>query len=292
MWRNPRNPEGSLPRCTTFVTTGCIFCHLPGDRSSGTLELSYYKAVKCVKLWQGFVLLLVYSWLGYFPAKALGIPWDVRSRVFVGLLTLVLAAVLLAPLKPAGLRALFRVRRPLLPWTAALLAGMLLFSQLSVLLAMLFASEADAKSLTDGTLPLQVLAIAVLGPLCEELIYRGGLTQGLCARIPWKEGIVLSAVAFMIGHPWFQIPQTLLIGLVLGYLCWYTGSLGYGILIHILFNGLLFFYPSSAALLEWNRAAAILLSLGIVAAGLALTLWALRGFTRCTDRLQVTEAAL
>lgn len=242
-----------------------------------------------MKLWQGLVLLVVYSWLGYFPAKALGIPWDVRSRVFVGALTLVLAAVLLVRLPPDRRRAIFRVRRPLLPWTAALLAGMLLFSQLSVLLAMLFASDADAKALMDGTLPFQVLAIAVLGPICEELIYRGGLTQGLCARIPWKAGILLSAVAFMIGHPWFQIPQTLLIGVVLGYLCWYTGSLGYGILIHILFNGLLFVYPSSATLMEWNRAVAILLSLVVVAAGLALTLWALRGFTRCADRLQATK---
>lgn len=242
-----------------------------------------------MKLWQGFVLLMVYIWLGYFPARALGIPWDVRSRVFVGFLTLALAAVLLLRLPPKRRRALFRVRLPLLPWTAAILMGMLLFTLLSPLLALLFVSNGEAKALTDGDLPLQLLAIAVLGPICEELIYRGGMTQGLCARIPFKAGIVLSAVIFMVGHPWFQIPQTLLFGVVLGILCWYTGSLGYGILIHMLFNGILFVYPSIAPLMAWNRTAAIAFSLVVVAIGLALTLWALRGFTRCADRLQADD---
>lgn len=242
-----------------------------------------------MKLWQGFLLLVVYIWLGYFPAKALGIPWDVRSRVFVGGLTLALAAVMLIRLPPNRRRALFRVRLPLLPWTAAILVGLLLFALLSALLALLFVSNGEAKALTDGDLPFKLLAVAVLGPISEELIYRGGMTQGLCARIPFKAAIVLSAVIFMVGHPWFQIPQTLLFGLVLGILCWYTGSLGYGILIHMLFNGLLFIYPSIAPLLVWNRTAAIVLSLMVIAIGLALTLWALRGFTRCVDRLQTSD---
>lgn len=242
-----------------------------------------------MKLWQGLVLLVVYIWLGYFPAKALGIPWDARSRVFVGVLTLALAAVLLMRLPSNRRRALFRVRLPLLPWTAALLVGLLLFTLLSPLLALLFISNGEAKALTDGDLPFRFLAVAVLGPISEELIYRGGMTQGLCARMPWKAAIILSAVIFMAGHSWFQIPQTFLIGLVLGISCWYTGSLGYGILIHMMLNGLFFVYPSIEPLMEWNQIAAIILSLVIVAVGLMLTLWALRGFTRCADRLHTAD---
>lgn len=244
-----------------------------------------------MKFRHGILLLAVYIWLGYFPAKALGIPWDVRSRVFVEVLTLVVAAVVLAPLKPARLRALFRVRLPLLPWTAVLLVGHLMFAQLSIMLGLLFSTEADGKNLMEGSLPFQLLAVALLGPICEELIYRGGLTQGLCDLLPWRVGILLSAVAFMLGHSRFQIPQTLLIGLILGYLCWYTGSLGYGILIHVFFNGLCFVYPNGIGLLERNPALYVGLSLVVVAAGLALTLWGLRGFLRCADRLEAADRA-
>ena len=81
-------------------------------------------------------------------------------------------------------------------------------------------------------------------------------------------------------------PQTFLTGLLLGYLCWYTGSLGYGILIHMLYNGSAFLGISAYPLLMWNRTAGMILSLLIVAIGLALTIWALRGFTRCADRLE------
>ena len=87
-----------------------------------------------MKLWHGIVLGVIFFFLGYQIAGALGIPLDARSLAFSGLLTLLVAAVLLMRLPVGQRHALFRVRRQLLPWTLALLAGKLLFCQLSMVL--------------------------------------------------------------------------------------------------------------------------------------------------------------
>lgn len=240
-----------------------------------------------MKLWQGIILGVVYLFLGFQLSIVLGIPLDAHSLAFSGLLTVIVAAGLLAPLPKKQRRALFRVQVPLLPWVLAILAGTFLYCQLSIVLAELFHYGGEGSSLLKGVLPVQILGVAVLGPLSEELIFRGGLTQGLSRRLPWKVSIVISAALFSVGHARPMWPQVFFMGLVLGYLCWYTGSLGYGILFHMLYNGSAFLHNISCyPLLLWNRGAGIALTLLIVAAGLALTLWALRGFTRCADRLE------
>ena len=48
-----------------------------------------------MKLWHGIVLGVIFFFLGYQIAGALGIPLDARSLAFSGLLTLLVAAVLL-----------------------------------------------------------------------------------------------------------------------------------------------------------------------------------------------------
>lgn len=245
-----------------------------------------------MKLWQGIVLGIVYLFLGFRLAVVMDIPLDAHGLAFSGLLTVLVAAVLLAPLPKRQRRALFRVQLPLLPWVLAILAGTFLYCQLSIVLSYLFDYSGGGGSLYEGTLPVQVLGVAVLGPISEEVIFRGGLTQGLCRRLPWKVGIVIPAILFAVGHMRPMWPQVFLFGLVLGYLCWYTGSLGYGILFHMLYNGSTFLHNISCApLILWNPAAGVALSLLIVAAGLALTLWGVRGFTRCADRLESAAKA-
>lgn len=239
-----------------------------------------------MKLWHGFLLAAVYLFLGFQWAVGMGIPPEAGSLAFSGLLTVVVAAVLLAFLPKAERRALFRVRLPLLPWVLVILAGTLLYCQLSIVLSYLFSYSGGGVSLYEGSLPVQVLGLAVLGPISEELIFRGGLTQGLCRWLPWQAAIAISAVLFAVGHMRPLWPQVFLFGLVLGYLCWYTGSLAYGMLFHMLYNGsTMLHHTSCAPLILWNSAAGIALTLLIVAAGLALTFWGVRGFTRCADRL-------
>ena len=95
--------------------------------------------------------------------------------------------------------------------------------------------------------PLGLLTITLLGPLSEELLFRGGVQTGLeelkkgNARIP----ILVSAIVFSFIHlnP-AQMPVAFLLGLVLGYAYWWTGSLIAPICIHVFNNStacLLFF---------------------------------------------------
>ena len=248
------------------------------------MTLSYTEGGLAMKLWHGIVLGVVYLFLGFQWAVVMDIPPDASSLAFSGLLTVMVAAVLLSFLPKAQRRALFRVQLPLLPWVLAILAGTLLYCQLVIVLSYLFPYSGDGGSLYEGVLPVQVLGMAVLGPISEELIYRGGLTQGLCRWMPWQVGITIPAILFAVGHMRPMWPQVFLFGLVLGYLCWYTGSISYGILIH-LFNNATAFLGSTYPLMQAYRGAGIAVCLLLVAVGLGLTFWGLRGFIRCTDQL-------
>lgn len=241
------------------------------------------KAVSVVKLWQGIILGAVYLFVGYLAAVMLSLPRNVYAALFVCLLTLLLAALLLLP-HPKERHALFAVRRPLLCWALVMAVGMRLVSETSCFLALFFPPSPTAYTYLSGPLWVSVLYVAVLVPPAEELIFRGGFTQGLCRMLNWKIAIAISAFLFMIGHGWYKAPATLLMGLVLGYLCWYTGSISYGILIH-LFNNATAFLGSTYPLMQAYRGAGIAVCLLLVAVGLGLTFWGLRGFIRCTDQL-------
>ena len=81
--------------------------------------------------------------------------------------------------------------------------------------------------------PLGLLTVAFIGPVSEELLFRGGV-QGSLKRYP----IILSAIIFAIIHlnP-AQLPAAFLLGLLLGYAYWWTGSLIAPVCIHVLNNG-------------------------------------------------------
>ncbi len=88
--------------------------------------------------------------------------------------------------------------------------------------------------------PLGALAISVVGPLCEELVFREGI-QGCLHRsgIHPMLAIVVSAVLFGILH--LNPAQTfvaILIGITLGILYYRTGSVWLCGLLHIMNNSL------------------------------------------------------
>ena len=95
--------------------------------------------------------------------------------------------------------------------------------------------------------PLGILIIAVIAPVSEELLFRAGVLGSLlkrdaerCAtggdRQPWL-AIIWSALLFSLAHlnP-AQMPVALILGLLLGWAYWRTGSLVAPCLIHILNN--------------------------------------------------------
>ena len=96
--------------------------------------------------------------------------------------------------------------------------------------------------------PLGVLAVAIVGPIAEELTFRGGLMGGLMKNgYSAKVAIIVSALTFGIIHfnP-VQVVFASAMGLLLGWAYWRTQSLMPCILMHIANNGfsVLMFYAS------------------------------------------------
>ncbi|MCD8031036.1 MAG: CPBP family intramembrane metalloprotease [Bacteroides sp.] len=84
-----------------------------------------------------------------------------------------------------------------------------------------------------------VLGVALLGPVLEELLFRGAVTRILLQRYSPAKAILFSALIFGIFHinP-AQIVGATLIGLFLAWIYYRTESLVPCILIHVLNNGL------------------------------------------------------
>lgn len=86
--------------------------------------------------------------------------------------------------------------------------------------------------------PLGVLSVAVIGPVAEELTFRGGLMGGLMRNgYSARTAIIASALVFGIIHanP-VQIVFAGIVGLLLGWAYWRTGSLLPSILMHVANN--------------------------------------------------------
>lgn len=95
------------------------------------------------------------------------------------------------------------------------------------------------------------LAIAIAAPVAEEIVFRGAILRALLNSFkhPWV-AITLSALFFAVGHlnP-AQMPHAFLIGLLLGWMYYRTGSILPGILFHLVNNTVAYvlerIYPGS-----------------------------------------------
>jgi membrane protease YdiL (CAAX protease family) len=87
--------------------------------------------------------------------------------------------------------------------------------------------------------PVGIVLVAVVGPVLEELVFRGIITRRLLALYrPWT-ALLLSAAIFAVIHinP-AQMPAAFAIGLLFAWLYYRSHSLLPGILMHILNNSL------------------------------------------------------
>ena len=88
--------------------------------------------------------------------------------------------------------------------------------------------------------PLGILALAIVGPVVEEVVFREAVLGNLLrdGMRPWL-AILLSALVFGLIHvnP-IQIPFALLIGIILGLLYYKTGNILLPAIVHILNNTL------------------------------------------------------
>lgn len=95
-------------------------------------------------------------------------------------------------------------------------------------------------------LPLIIVALGVIPGVCEEIFFRGFLFGGIQKHVSGWWSIAVTAILFGLFHvvlaggaaPERLIPSTLM-GLILGWVRWKSGSLVPGILLHATHNSLL-----------------------------------------------------
>ncbi len=94
--------------------------------------------------------------------------------------------------------------------------------------------------------PLVLLALAVLPGVCEEFFFRGLFLNGMRQHLGGWLSVLLAAVAFGVFHlvmagglsPERVLPSTV-IGLILGWVAWQSGSVLPAMLLHVLHNSAL-----------------------------------------------------
>jgi membrane protease YdiL (CAAX protease family) len=198
--------------------------------------------------WASLVLVLIF--LGYGSRLAEGNPpTDALYRYETAIGGIVIYGVFLVILAwiARGLpaREFFALRRPA-SWPNAL--GLALLSYIAIFVGaglIIWALGAgDEQGLTPdawdsskaGAYAANFVAIAVVGPIVEELMYRGaGMT--LLARYGAPVAVGVTAVAFGLGHGLLLALAALVyFGVVTALLRLKTGSLYPCILVHSLFN--------------------------------------------------------
>ena len=84
--------------------------------------------------------------------------------------------------------------------------------------------------------------VAFLPAVCEELVFRGIIYNGLRQKLSAKASIIISALMFTLMH--LSIYKTfyqMILGLILGLLIYYTGSIFYGMVFHFFNNFFIIF---------------------------------------------------
>lgn len=90
---------------------------------------------------------------------------------------------------------------------------------------------------TPVNIALGIVAIAVVAPLIEELLFRGLLQNALMHHVPAWAAIVLSAFAFSVVHmQLLAMPALMALGAAFGYIYYKTGSLRMTIILHMVNN--------------------------------------------------------
>lgn len=82
-----------------------------------------------------------------------------------------------------------------------------------------------------------LLLALIVGPIMEEVVFRGYLQSSLAKKIPVWAAILITSIVFTIGHsPMILWPMYFLFSITWGWIYLKTGSLKMAVLIHILSN--------------------------------------------------------
>lgn len=150
--------------------------------------------------------------------------------------------------------------------------------------------EETAQALTDkmtnvdtiGGLLLNLLVIALIPAVGEEMTFRGVIQQSLTRRMNPHIAIILSAAIFSFFHfQFFGFFPRLFLGILLGYMFYITGSLWTSILMHFVNNGaaVTLYYLGNICVIEdaehWGETqnAWIIVASAVMTLGLIIWSW-------------------
>ncbi len=109
-----------------------------------------------------------------------------------------------------------------------------------------------------GSLIINILILALLPALCEEFFFRGALQQWFMRWIKSPHlAIIITAAVFSLAHgEFFSFLPRFLLGIVLGYLFYYTGSMLVNVIVHFLNNAavVVIYYLYSTGTIDENFA--------------------------------------
>jgi membrane protease YdiL (CAAX protease family) len=92
-----------------------------------------------------------------------------------------------------------------------------------------------------GMLSLLAVSFVFLGPLQEELLFRGFFFRGFANAFGAWPAIILTSAAWAITHvqyQWFFVGEIFMLGMLFGWLRWRSGSTILTIALHAAVNGL------------------------------------------------------
>ena len=91
-----------------------------------------------------------------------------------------------------------------------------------------------------------LFSLALIPGIAEELFFRGYLLGALRGKVPAWFAIVITGLVFGVFHASVggliaveRVLSSTLLGVVLGWICWVTGSVYPGMVLHVLHNGLM-----------------------------------------------------
>jgi hypothetical protein len=126
-------------------------------------------------------------------------------------------------------------------WVVGIVTGTVVTAALAPLMGRPANNAKEILSVGSDPLFLALIAFTVclLGPLVEELLFRGMLLGWLSRRLPIAIAIVISALVFAGLHfiPTL-LPFLFILGITTGLVRWYTGSTLNSLVVHVCQNTL------------------------------------------------------
>lgn len=146
------------------------------------------------------------------------------------------------PMNPAYMQS-----RPwvVLVWAALLSLGSILPSEWLLETANVDMPEGMEKMMSDVMKqPLGYLAVGILAPLCEEMVFRGAiqrrLQEMLGQRLHWVAIAIVAALFGVLHGNLAQFLHAFVVGLILGWMYYRTGSIVPGLIFHWVNNTVAF----------------------------------------------------